>query len=67
VIGGQTLRLLITLLISPVAFWLLDDTEHWFRNFRKPPARLKLVEPLYDDEPECRAITVSIFNLGPAF
>jgi hypothetical protein len=30
--------------------------ENWLRNFRKPPARLKLVEPLYDDEPERHAV-----------
>jgi HAE1 family hydrophobic/amphiphilic exporter-1 len=53
VIGGQTLCLLITLLFTPVAFSLFDDMENWFRNLRrKPPTRLKLVEPSYEDELE---------------
>jgi hypothetical protein len=50
VIGGQTLCLLITLLFTPVAFSLFDDMENWFHAFRKPAARLKLVEPAYDDD-----------------
>jgi HAE1 family hydrophobic/amphiphilic exporter-1 len=55
VIGGQTLCLLITLLITPVAFSLFDDLEGWLRNFRKPSGRLKLVEPGYEVEPERHA------------
>jgi len=50
VIGGQTLCLLITPLFTAVAFSLFDDIENWFRSFRKPPTRLKLVEPTFDGD-----------------
>src|SRR5260370_4651424 len=57
VIGGQTLCLAITLLITPAPFSLFNDLEHSFRAWRKPAAaRLKLVQPSYELAPDRSAI-----------
>ena len=45
IIGGQTMCLLITLLITPVAYALFDDATQWFRR-RSPAAREPVGEPV---------------------
>ena len=46
VIGGQTLCLIVTLLVTPVAYSLLDDLAGIFRRRKHEPSQPQLMEPL---------------------
>lgn len=46
VIGGQTLSLLLTLLMTPVAYWIFDDIGAWVRRRASAKHPAKSGEPI---------------------